>query len=93
MKHLELIQGIISRMAQNSFQLKGWTVTLIAALFALAARDADDKYIILAYFPAIVFWILDSYYLSQERYFRYLYDEVRQKNGRKYRFFHEIYIH
>jgi len=27
--HLQMIQGIIDRMAQNSFQLKGWTVTLV----------------------------------------------------------------
>ena len=35
-KHLEIIQGIINRMAGNSFALKGWAVTLIAGIFALA---------------------------------------------------------
>jgi hypothetical protein len=34
-KHLELIQAVISRMAGNSFLLKGWSVTLAAALLAL----------------------------------------------------------
>ena len=29
-KHLEMIQGVINRMAGNSFALKGWSVTLIA---------------------------------------------------------------
>lgn len=28
LKHLELIQGVINRMASNSFKLKGWAVTL-----------------------------------------------------------------
>ena len=33
MKHLEMIQGVISRMANNSFMLKGWAVTLVAGIF------------------------------------------------------------
>jgi hypothetical protein len=78
-KHLEFIQSVISRMAGNSFLLKGWSVTLVAALFALAAKDADKGYIIVAYFPVIVFWLLDGYFLSMERRYRGLYDEVRIK--------------
>jgi hypothetical protein len=42
-KHLEMIQGVINRMARNLFFLKGWTTTLIAALFALAAKDANPS--------------------------------------------------
>ena len=79
-QHLEMIQGIISRMAGNLFFLKGWAITLIAALFALAAKDANLKYIIVAYFPVLIFWILDGYFLSQERLFRDLYDDVRKRD-------------
>jgi len=79
LKHLEFIQSVISRMSGNSFLLKGWSVTLVAALFALAAKDSDRKYIVVAYFPVLVFWILDAYFLSQERLFRNLYDSVRAK--------------
>lgn len=78
-KHLEFTQGVINRMGQNSFLIKGWAVTLVSALFALAAKDADQKFVIVAYFPAIVFWILDGYYLYQERLFRKVYDHVRQQ--------------
>lgn len=78
LKHLEFIQGVINRMAGNSFFLKGWAVTLIAALFALSAKDTNPKYIYIAYFPVIIFWILDGYFLSQERLFRNLYNEVRR---------------
>ena len=77
-KHLEMIQAIIERMAGNLFFLKGWAITLIAALFALAAKDANPKYIIVAYFPVLIFWILDGYFLHQERLFRALYDHVRK---------------
>ncbi len=77
-KHLEFIQGTVNRMASNLFLLKGWTVTLIAALFALAAKDARPVYFAIAYFPPLMFWILDAYFLSQERRFRSLYDYVRK---------------
>jgi len=32
-KHLELIQAVITRMAGNSFLIRGWSVTLVSALF------------------------------------------------------------
>jgi hypothetical protein len=79
-KHLEFLQGAINRMAGNLFLLKGWTITLIAALFALSAKDSNQAYVSIAYFPVIVFWILDGYFLSQERKFRALYDQVRVLN-------------
>ena len=80
-KHLEFAQGIINRMGQNSFLIKGWTVTLISALFALAAKDSNHKFVIVAYFPTFVFWLLDSYYLYQERLFRRVYDDIRLKTN------------
>lgn len=77
-KHLEFIQSAVARMASNLFLLKGWTITLIAALFALAAKDSDKTYFFIAYLPALMFWALDGYFLSQERRFRALYDHVRK---------------
>lgn len=76
LKHLELIQGVINRMAGNSFLLKGWSVTLTSALFALAAKDANPFFVYLAYFPSATFWALDGYFLRQERLYRELYMEV-----------------
>lgn len=78
-RHLEMIQGIINRMAGNSFMLKGWAVTLVAGIFALASKDADKMYFLVAYIPILVFWGLDGFYLCQERLYRLLYDEVREK--------------
>lgn len=65
-------------MAGNCFMLKGWAITLVAALFALSAKDANHSYIFIAYFPVVIFWILNGYFLSQERLFRDLYDHVRK---------------
>lgn len=77
LKHLEMLQGVINRMAANSFHLKGWSVVLVSAFFALAASGADTRFAFLALFPAIAFWVLDGFFLWQERLFRGLYDHVR----------------
>ena len=77
MRHLEIIQGVINRMANSSFALKGWAVTLVTALFALATKETNKMNFLLAYVPIIVFWLLDSYYLYQERLYRALYGKVR----------------
>ena len=76
--HLQLIQGVVNRLAQSSFLLKGWSVVLVAGLFAFAAKDAKTIFILLAFIPALAFWTLDAYCLWQERMYRALYDYVRQ---------------
>ncbi|MEO2616350.1 hypothetical protein, partial [Blautia wexlerae] len=75
-KHLEFIQSTITRMNQNSFQIKGWMITIVSALLALYARSEKKLYIFIAIVPAIVFWFLDAYYLQQERRFRGVYNDV-----------------
>ena len=77
LKHLEMVQGVINRMANNSFMLKGWAVTLVAGIFALSGEATDKLYFLVAYIPIIVFWGLDTYYLLQEKLYRSLYDKVR----------------
>lgn len=80
-KHLEMIQGVVNRLSTNSFLLKGWSVLLISALFALSAPGRNMAFVFIAYVPAIVFWGLDGYFLWQERLFRKLYDHVRTLNA------------
>lgn len=77
-KHVDLVQGVINRMAGNSFLLKGWTVTLVAGLFALAASGGNWTYAALGLLPSLSFWWLDAYYLRQERLFRKLHEAVRR---------------
>ena len=75
-KHLTLVQGVVNRLAGNSFSLKGWSVTLVSALLALAAKDADPRLVAVALLPALTFWGLDGYFLAQERLFRRLYTKL-----------------
>ena len=78
LKHLEMIQAIIERMGNNSFIIKGWSFTSIGALFAFWFSNTSMWYILLLNFcVTILFWFHDAYYLSLERQFRRLYDEVR----------------
>lgn len=79
LKHLEFIQGVINRLSTNSFLLKGWSVILVSALFALSASDSNVVFVLLAYIPTFVFWGLDGYFLSLERAYRHHYERVRMK--------------
>ena len=80
-KHLEMIQAVINRLGNNSFLLKSWSMTVIVAATVLIARyDLQNPCIVLALIlPVLGFWILDGYFLWQERLFRQVYDDVRQK--------------
>lgn len=65
-KHMDYVQSTISRMASNSFYLKGWNVTIISAIVALSFKESDWRIYTCALVLNIVFWFLDAYYLKQE---------------------------
>ena len=68
-KHLEIMQGIITRMAENSRHCKVWCVTLVAATLVLVARTGEPQHALIALVPTLLFLFLDSYYLALERAF------------------------
>lgn len=74
--HLTFIQSTITRMGQNSFLLKGWCITLIAALFALSSSSSNKSFALISYMPLFLFWLMDAYYLSLERSYIKLYNLV-----------------
>lgn len=82
-KHIEMIEAIIERMAKNSFQLKGWSMTLITLVGAISAQGSDKRFILLAFIPILGFWILDSFYLQQERKYKQLYKNVTEMDESK----------
>ena len=79
-KEIDLIQGVIYRMANNSFMFKGWLISLIAVLLALSKDSllsSDLKLIsLILCFPTIIFWYLDAFFLHREKCYRVLYDWV-----------------
>ena len=82
-KYLEFIQNIVTRMNQNSFMIKGWTVAIVSALLAIYANKENKLFILISIFPVLIFMFLDSYYLWQERKFRHLYNKVLEENESK----------
>lgn len=77
LKHLEFIQQNITRLADQSFRVKGWAVLLSSALLALVLRFGPESAPRAAAALPVFFWLIDSYYLKQERAFRKLYDVKR----------------
>ena len=73
-KHLEIFQGAITRMAENSRSCKVWCVTLVAATLVLVARTGEPQHALLALVPTLLFLVLDAYYLALELAFRNSYN-------------------
>jgi len=87
-KEIDLIQACISRMAQNSFMIKGWAFMLVTAFIALTAEKLN-LYVLCAIgiFIFITFWYLDAFFLRMEKLYRFKYEWViveRLKGNREY---------
>lgn len=79
-EHLKLIQAAITRLATNSFQMKGWAITLVAALAAVGAwKDHLTAPLWAAFGASILFGYLDTWFLRMERAHRKLFDDVRAR--------------
>ena len=68
--HMTIMQGVITRMAENSRSCKVWCVTLVAATLVLVARTGEPRHALIALAPTALFYLLDAYYLMLERRFR-----------------------
>ena len=76
MAHLNLLQGIINRLALSSASCKTWCVTLVAALLALSGTTRQPAIVTVALVPVVIFGFMDTMYLSRERAYRALYKDV-----------------
>ncbi len=87
-KSIDLLQACITRMAQNSFIVKGWTITLTGIILALAPETFDIRLLcIICSMLIISFLILDTFYLQKERIFRYKYKQLIKNPDKKEFFF------
>jgi hypothetical protein len=78
-KHLEFIQNVITRMNSNLFMIKGWCITIVSAIFILSERDTNSLFLLFSIIPCISFWLVDGFFISQERKFRALYTDAAKK--------------
>ena len=78
-KHLDLIQAVITRLSEHSFRLK--TFGLIQAVGTMIASVSGNVSTLVFLVPAIAglfLWGLDGWYLREERAYRALFDHVRK---------------
>lgn len=85
-QYFTIIQNVINRMAQNSFLIKAWAVTLIAAITVLTFSIINILIFGVLLVITIIFWVLDSYYLKLEKLYRHLYNaKVEDYNNNQIR--------
>ena len=77
LEHLKLIEAQIQRMADNSFKIKSWAITIIgSALIYWFKNSKNFEIAILILLVTLMFWWIDAYYLNLERCYRKLYNHV-----------------
>lgn len=74
--HLNMIQGVIGRMAGYSSSVKNFAVTIVAASLALAFDKTTELPLWIALGSALLLGGLDAYYLFKEKGFRATYERV-----------------
>lgn len=72
-KELDMIQACITRMAQNSFIIKGWFVSLVAVSIALKISNSVT-YGVLLFSLGLCFYCVDLQFYVFERQYRDLYN-------------------
>ena len=70
--HINMLQGIINRMAENSRSCKQWCILVVSAILTIATKDTDlqSRLPLIYIVPVVMFCFLDCYYLSMEKGFR-----------------------
>lgn len=81
--HLEFIQGVINRLSSNTFLFKGWSITIIGAVFTAMIATNNNDFLWLILGVVLMFWAIDAYYLMLERGYRKLYKQVAETSSEK----------
>jgi len=93
-KEIDLIQSVINRMANNSFLLKGWLISIIAVVLALSKDSIISKndyaIFIVMLLPTLTFWYLDAFFLHKEKCYRKLYDWVIENREKSKEFLYNL---
>ncbi len=83
-KHLDYIQGIISRLAAGSNSAKGFTLTVASAAFGFSALNEAWYLSLLGIAVVACLSALDMHYLYEERLFRCLFRAVVEGTATNY---------
>jgi len=75
-KHIDVLQGIINRLANNSASCKTWCLTLTGALLSLAGATKVPALAVFVIVPILIFRYVDMNYLATERAYRGKYNTI-----------------
>jgi hypothetical protein len=79
-KHLEMLQSVIARMAGQGATLKNYCITLTTAICGFSITLERPLVGLLAFLILTIFALLDAQYLRLERRFRCIYERVRSED-------------
>jgi hypothetical protein len=79
-KHLDMVQTVVGRMATQSATLKNYSITVTTAVCGFAVSLERPWVASLALLPIVIFGLLDTQYLRLERQFRSLFDLIRSED-------------
>lgn len=90
-KEIDLIQSCINRMAQNSFIVKGWFISLIAVILTLLPEKFNINYLYcISFIISFCFWYLDAFFLKTERLYRFKYQWVITERLKNDNYFYDL---
>jgi hypothetical protein len=75
-RHLDMIQGVIARLGNDGFIVKGWSVTVAGAFLGFAITRENGWLAAAGILPTVLLWFLDASFLRSERAFRTLYSNA-----------------
>jgi uncharacterized membrane protein len=79
-KHLEMAQAVVARLANQGATLKNYCVTVTTAACGFAVTSQHAIFALLALIPIITFAALDTKYLHAERRFRAVFNQIRAED-------------
>jgi hypothetical protein len=79
LRSLEMIQGVISRVANNSANLKSLSIAAITAIISAFVSMHSFELVFIAIIPVVFFAVLDAEYLRIERCYRDRFNSVRKE--------------
>lgn len=90
--YVNILQSVVSRMANNSSNCKTWCVTIVSALLVVLVDKGEAQYGLIVLIPVTLFCFLDAYYLALERAFRDTYNSFIRRLHQKQAPVSDIYL-
>lgn len=79
-KHLEMLQALITRMGGYGASFRSYCITVTTAVIGFAFTLHRPPVVALALLPVVAFGVADAQYLRVERRFRDVFNLVRKES-------------